>query len=190
VIANLNTNLPGFGADAGFTLGNSTEFLPQSDGQHFSFWARNTMTGAVWLYVVNLDGTGLTELAGPNIQVSLPGMCQGPVNTFLQPRVNGSNVALLGSTNSGIGPFLYITGLTGFPTGPLCSPNGYLTYPPILQYNTPLPGEPPTVQFFYARSLPSTTWEFISAPRAAMAQALALTGCTRRIWMAAGWRPF
>jgi hypothetical protein len=24
------------------------------------------------------------------------------------------------------------------------------TYPPILQYNTPLPAEPPTVQFFYA----------------------------------------
>jgi hypothetical protein len=153
VLANLNTRLPGFGTGAGFQYGNSAQYLPQSDGQHVTFWTRNNQNGVVWSYIANLDGTGLTELGGPNIQLMLPGSCQGTVNTFLQPRVNGSNVALMGSTGNGIGPFLYMTGLSGFPTAPTCTPGGFVVYAPILQYNTPLPGEAPAGQFFYASYL-------------------------------------
>jgi uncharacterized protein (TIGR03437 family) len=152
VIANLNTNLPGLGKGGNFTLGNSEQYLPQSDGKHIAFFAKDA-TGEVWSYIANPDGTGLTELAGPNTQIMLPGSCQVPVNQFLQPRVSGSNVVFMGSTNNGIGPFLYRTGLTGFPTSPTCSPGGFVVYGPILQYNTLLPGETATVQFFYASYL-------------------------------------
>jgi uncharacterized protein (TIGR03437 family) len=151
-VANLKTALPGLGNGGNFTLGNSEQYLPQSDGTHIAFFAKDA-TGQVWSYIANLDGTGLTELAGPNTQVMLPGSCQIPVNEFLQPRVSGANVALMGSTNSGIGPFLYRVGLTGFPTAPTCSPGGFVIDPAILQYNTPLPGEPATTQFFYASYL-------------------------------------
>jgi hypothetical protein len=150
VIANLNTRLPGFGTGAGFQYGNSAQFVPQSDGQHVAFWARDNKNGEMWLYIANMDGTELTELAGPNTQVMPPGSCQVPVVQYVQPRVNGSKVTLMGGTNNGIGPFLYVTGLAGFPTAPTCTPGGFVAYAPILQYNTPLPGEPAAVQFFYA----------------------------------------
>lgn len=152
LIANVSTTLPGLGKPSSFTLGNSFQYLPQSDGTHIAFFAKDA-TGNAYSYIANLDGTGITELAGPNTQIMLPGSCQTPVAAFLQPRVSGSNVVLMGGTNNGIGPFLYRLGLTGFPTAPTCSPGGFVTYPPILQYNTSLPGELPSVQFFYASYL-------------------------------------
>lgn len=151
-IANLNTDLPGLGHASSFTLGNSEQYLPQADAVQITFFAKNA-TGEAWSYIANLDGTGLTELAGVNTQIMLPGSCQVPVDQFLQPRVYGSNVALMGSTDNGIGPFLYRLGLTGFPTAPTCSPGGFVVDAPILQYNTPLPGEPAGTQFFYASYL-------------------------------------
>jgi uncharacterized protein (TIGR03437 family) len=152
LIANVKTALPALGIPSSFTLGNSYQYLPQSDGIHIAFFAKDKI-GTVYSYVANIDGSGITELAGPNTQIMLPGTCLGDVNSFLEPRVVGSNVVLAGSTGNGIGPFLYHLGLTGFPTGPTCSPGGFVVYPPILQYNTPLPGEPSTVQFFYASYL-------------------------------------
>jgi uncharacterized protein (TIGR03437 family) len=152
LVANLDSTLPGLGHPGSFTLGNSFQFLPHSDGTHIAFFAKD-QTGQEYSYIANIDGTGIVELGGPNIQIMLPGSCQVPVNQFLQPRVFGSNVALMGSTNNGIGPFLYRTGLTGFPTAPTCSPGGFVIDSPILQYNTPLPGEPASVQFFYAAYL-------------------------------------
>jgi uncharacterized protein (TIGR03437 family) len=152
LIANVKTALPGLGLPSSFTLGNSYQYLPQSDGTHIAFFAKD-LIGNEWTYVANLDGTGITELAGPNTQVMPPGSCQVPVVGYLQPRVVGSNVVLSGATNNGLGPFLYRLGLSGFPTAPTCSPAGFVAYAPILQYNTPLPGEPSTVQFFYASYL-------------------------------------
>jgi hypothetical protein len=84
------------------------------------------------------NGQNLTELAGPNTPVGTPGDCGGPIVYYAQPRVAGSNVVFLGSTNQGV-LFLFQTPLTGIPTGPTCSPNGYIAYGPLVAYNTPLP---------------------------------------------------
>jgi hypothetical protein len=80
-IANLSTTLPGLGHATSFTLGNSAQFLPQSDGTHIAFFAKDA-TGIVWSYIANLDGTGITEVGGLNIQLMPPSSCQIPVNQF------------------------------------------------------------------------------------------------------------
>jgi uncharacterized protein (TIGR03437 family) len=152
VIANRSTKLPGFSGTPSFQLGNSFQYLPQADGKHFAFFAKDS-SGVMYNYLVNLDGTGLTEVAGPASQIMTPGSCSVPVVSYLQPRVLGSNLVLMGSTNNGIGPFLYKLPLTGFPAAPTCTPGGFVVYNPILEYNTQLPGELSTVQFFYASYL-------------------------------------
>jgi hypothetical protein len=141
VIANQHTILPGLATTGTYSFGNSTTDLPQSDGTHVVFQATATAGAAV--YLANLNGTGLTELAGPNTPLEIAGTNCGSANAgFDQPRVSGSNVEF--DSPSFYNNFLYLTGLTGVPTGPTCSPNGYIEFNPVLQYNTPLPGEPST----------------------------------------------
>jgi hypothetical protein len=62
-------------------------------------------------------------------------------------------VTLMGGTDNGIGPFLYVMGLTGFPTAPTCSPGGFVAYAPILQYNTPLQASRRPCSFSTLRTL-------------------------------------
>jgi hypothetical protein len=135
-LANQATNLPGLGAGAVFTYGNDTSYLPNSDGSLVVFAATSAEGSAI--YSVAPNGRNLTELAGPNTPVGTPGDCGGPINGFGQPRVVGSNVVFQGATDGGL-CFLFQTPLTGIPTGPTCSPNGYIAYGPLVSYNTPLP---------------------------------------------------
>jgi len=147
VIANQNTILPGLATTGTYSFGNSTSDLPQSDGTHVVFQAAST--AGLSVYLADLNGQGLTELAGPNTPLEIAGSNCGSANTgFAQPRVSGSNVEF--DSPSFFNNYLYLAGVTGVPLGPQCSPNGYIEFNPILQYNTPLPGEPSTVQFEYA----------------------------------------
>ncbi|MGA2133322.1 MAG: hypothetical protein ABSH50_13590 [Bryobacteraceae bacterium] len=144
VIADQNTILPGLGGPPlPFNFGNSTGDLPQADGVNFVFYANAGSAYGGGLFIAQLNGAGLAVLANSNAQVVPAGLpCGDDVYNFTQPRVAGSNVALAGSLS-----YLFVTPLTGFPTSPTCSPEGYLVYPDTVAYNTPLPGEPSTEGF-------------------------------------------
>jgi hypothetical protein len=147
-IANQATNLPGLGTSATFTYGNSTSDLPQSDGSLVVFQASSSAGAAI--YSAEPNGQNLTELAGPNTPVGTPGDCGGPIVQYYQPRVVGSNITFLGGTDGGE-LYLFVTPLTGIPTGPPCEPNGYIGYAPLVAYNTPLPD--PGVFLYYASQI-------------------------------------
>ena len=142
-IANRTMNLPGLGEGASFTYGNNTSYLPQSNGSLVVFQASSPAGVAIYSAAPNGN---LTELAGPNTPVGTPGDCGGPIVNYSEPRVVNSNIAFMGGTNTGL-VYLFVTPLTGIPTGPACQPNGYIAYAPLVAYDTPLPD--PGVSLFY-----------------------------------------
>jgi hypothetical protein len=135
-IATQSMNLPGLGIGAQLSFGNITQFLPQSDGSLVVFFASSSAGDAV--YSASLNGSNLTEVAGPNTPVGTPINCGGPINTFPEARVFDSNITMLGGTNGGL-LFIFVTPLTGIPLGPMCGTNGYIDYGPLVSYNTALP---------------------------------------------------
>ncbi len=158
-IVDQNTVLPELGAPAlGYSFGNYTGDFPQSDGQHFVFWANAGFPYGSGVFSANLNGTGLAAIAYTTtidnvlsgdlvIPTGLP-CTDTPASQYVQPRVAGSNVAFPGATNNGKGPWLFVTPLSGFPSGDTCSPSGYIVYPATVAYNTPLPPAEPTTEGF------------------------------------------
>jgi hypothetical protein len=144
VIADQNTVLPGLGAPSlNYNFGDYTGDLPAADGQNFVFYASTDGGASSGVFIAQLNGTGLAVLADSNSPVDPTGVpCGSPTYEFSQPRVAGSNVALVGSLE-----WLFVTTLTGFPSEPTCAPEGYVVYPSTVAYNTALPGEPSTVGF-------------------------------------------
>jgi len=152
VVANQFTVLPGVNQMGSMNFSSAPNGVVHADDQHMVFapYSGFSPGGGNAAFVANIDGSALAELAGPNVPVEYPNSnCNTALDSFLQPRVTGSNIIFLGSSGfPGPSPVgLFLTGLTGIPvTTPTCTPNGYYAYPPLVTDQTVLTGVPNNVR--------------------------------------------
>jgi len=152
VVANQFTVLPGVSQMGSMNFSTAPTGVVHADDQHVVFTPYSSFSpgSGLAVFVANIDGSALAELAGPNVSVEYPNSnCNIALNSFMQPRVTGNNVIFLGSSGfPGPSPVgLFLTGLTGIPlTTPTCTPNGYYAYPPLATDQTVLTGVPSTVR--------------------------------------------
>ncbi len=131
VIADQNTVLPGLGVPGTYSFGNSTTDFPQSDGKTFVFAAATPAGSAVFSSALN--GSNLTELAGPNTPLPADAIC--PDNTgagTAQPRIKGANSIF--DVASFYNGYLYTLGPAGTPP-PLCILDSQVPLPDGVQFN-------------------------------------------------------
>ena len=148
IIADQTTPLPGVGGFGTYNSAYTVNAVPEADDQHVVFTPYNPAESLIR----PIDGSGsLGELAGSNTPLEVPNSnCTEANVDFQQARVFGQNVVVFGGGNSfdWVDPGLYLTTISGVPsTGQTCSPNNYLTFPPVLDYQTVLNTDYPTLRF-------------------------------------------
>jgi hypothetical protein len=148
IIADQTTQLPGVGGTGTYNSGYNPYAVPEADDQHVVFTPYNPAESLIR----SIDGSGnLGELAGANTPLEVPNSnCTEADVDFQEARVFGNNVVVFGGGNTfdWVDPGLYLTTTSGIaPTGRTCSPNNYLTFAPVLDYQTVLNADYPTLRF-------------------------------------------
>jgi hypothetical protein len=148
IIADQTTPLPGVGGFGTYNSSYTASGVPEADDQHVVFTPSNPAESLIR----PIDGSGsLGELAGANTPLEVPNSnCSEAVADFQEARVFGQNVVVFGGGNvfDWVDAGLYLTTTSGIsPTGQTCSPNNYLTFAPVLDYQTELNLDYPTLRF-------------------------------------------